>query len=36
VVVKKGNRCTLFYAPDPPYEKIDAIQVRVCGAASLV
>jgi len=35
-IVKKGNRCTLFYAPAPPYEKIEAIQVGVCGAAGLV
>jgi hypothetical protein len=35
-IVKKGNRCTLFYAPTPPYEKIEAIQVGVCGAAGLV
>jgi hypothetical protein len=35
-IVKKGKRCTLFYAPNPPYVKIDAIQVGVCGAAGLV
>jgi hypothetical protein len=35
-IVKKGNRCTLFYAPEAPYTKIDAIQVGVCGAAGLV
>jgi hypothetical protein len=35
-IVKKGNRCTLFYAPASPYEKIEAIQVGVCGAAGLV
>jgi hypothetical protein len=35
-IVKKGNRCTLFYAPAAPYDKIDAIQVGVCGAAGLV
>jgi hypothetical protein len=35
-IVKKGKRCTLFYAPTPPYSKIEAIQVGVCGAAGLV
>ena len=35
-IVKKGNRCTLFYAPTPPYSKIEAIQVGICGAAGLV
>src|SRR3954447_6221553 len=33
-IVKKGNRCTLFYAP--AFVKIEAIQVAVCGAAGLV
>ena len=32
-IVKKGNRCTLFYAPTSPYTKIEAIQVGICGAA---
>jgi hypothetical protein len=35
-IVKKGKRCTLFYAPTSPYVKIEAIQVGVCGAAGLV
>jgi hypothetical protein len=35
-IVKKGNRCTLFYAPASPYTKIEAIQVGICGAAGLV
>jgi hypothetical protein len=35
-IVKKGNRCTLFYAPTPPYSRIEAIQVGICGAAGLV
>jgi len=35
-IVKKGKRCTLFYAPTPPYSKIEAIQVGICGAAGLV
>lgn len=35
-IVKKGKRCTLFYAPTPPYTKIEAIQVGICGAAGLV
>jgi hypothetical protein len=35
-IVKKGNRCTLFYAPASPYIKIEAIQVGICGAAGLV
>jgi hypothetical protein len=33
-IVKKGNRCTLFYAP--AFTRIEAIQVGVCGAAGLV
>ena len=32
-IVKKGNRCTLFYAPTPPYSKIEAIQVGICGGS---
>jgi hypothetical protein len=32
---KKGNRCTLFYAPTSPYTKIEAIQVGICGAGGL-
>ena len=35
-IVKKGNRCTLFYAPAAPYTRIEAIQVGICGAAGLV
>ena len=35
-IVKKGNRCTLFYAPTSPYTRIEAIQVGICGAAGLV
>jgi hypothetical protein len=35
-IVKKGNRCTLFYAPTSPYSKVEAIQVGICGAAGLV
>ena len=35
-IVKKGNRCTLFYAPASPYTRIEAIQVGICGAAGLV
>jgi hypothetical protein len=34
-IYKKGNRCTLFYSPNPPYTKIDAIQVGICGAGGL-
>jgi hypothetical protein len=34
--VKKGKRCTLFYAPTPPYDKVEAIQVGICGAGGLV
>jgi hypothetical protein len=32
---KAGNRCTLFYAPTPPYTRIEAIQVGICGAGGL-
>jgi hypothetical protein len=32
---KQGKRCTLFYAPTPPYTKIEAIQVGICGAGGL-
>jgi hypothetical protein len=35
-IVKKGKRCTLFYAPTPPYSKVEAIQVGICGVAGLV
>jgi hypothetical protein len=30
---KQGNRCTLFYSPSPPYTKIAAINVGICGGA---
>jgi hypothetical protein len=35
-ILKKGKRCTLFYAPTSPYTRIEAIQVGICGAAGLV
>jgi len=29
-LLKKDNRCTLFYAPEEPYEKITSITIGVC------
>ena len=29
---KKGKRCTIFYAPQSPYTKIEAITVGRCDA----
>jgi hypothetical protein len=30
--LKKGKRCTLFYAPEKPWTDISSIHVGLCGA----
>ena len=30
--VKKGNRCTMFYAPTSPWNTVESITVGLCGA----